>query len=66
MQEAHIIANTLKPVQIATQVDPIKIYQPWGAWVAHLVECLSLGFSLGHNLIVRGFDPHVQLFTDSA
>ena len=36
-----------------------------GAWVAQLVERPTLGFSLGHDLMVRGFKPRVGLHADS-
>ena len=29
----------------------------WGAWVAQLVECLTLGFSSGHDLKVMELSP---------
>ena len=37
-----------------------------GAWVAQSVERLTLDFSSGHDLTVRGFEPHLGLCTDSA
>ena len=37
-----------------------------GAWVAQSVKHLSLDFSSGHDLTVRGIKPHVRLCTDSA
>ena len=36
-----------------------------GAWVAHLVELLTLDFGSGHDVMVRGIEPHVGLCTDS-
>ena len=30
-----------------------KIFKDWGAWMAQSVECLTLGFSSGHDLRVR-------------
>ena len=36
-----------------------------GAWVAQSVEHLTLDFSLGHDLTVRGFEPHVGLSADN-
>ena len=30
---------------------------PWGAWVTQAVECLTLGFSLGHELGVVRLSP---------
>ena len=30
-----------------------------GAWVVHSVRHLTLGFSSGHDLTVRGMEPHV-------
>ena len=37
-----------------------------GAWVAQLVECLTLGFSSGHDLTVHEFEPRIGLHADSA
>ena len=36
-----------------------------GAWVAQSVVCLTLGFRLGHDLTVLGFEPCIGLCTDS-
>ena len=33
--------------------------------MAQLVEHLTLGFGSGHDLTVRGFEPHVGLCADS-
>ena len=33
----------------------------WGTWVAQWVKHLTLDFSLGHDLRVRGFEPRVEL-----
>ena len=33
----------------------------WGAWVAQLVEHLTLDVGSGHDLMVREFEPHVRL-----
>ena len=38
----------------------------WGAWVAQSIKPLTLDFSLGHDLTVRGIKPHVRLCADSA
>ena len=38
----------------------------WGAWVAQSVECLTLDFSSGHDLMVGEFKAHIRLCTDSA
>ena len=38
----------------------------WDAWVAQVVEHLTLDFSSGHHLTVCGFKPHVGLCADSA
>ena len=32
-----------------------------GTWVAQSVEHLTLGFSSGHDLMVREFEPHMGL-----
>ena len=37
----------------------------WGTWVAQLVKHLTLGFSLGYDLKVCGFEPHARLQADS-
>ena len=34
----------------------------WGAWVAHLVKRLTSG----HDLVVRGFEPHIRVSAVSA
>ena len=34
--------------------------------MAQSVERPTLGFGLGHDLMVRGFEPHGGLYTDSA
>ena len=38
----------------------------WGAWVAQSAEHPTLGFGLGHNLMVHEFEPRVGLRADSA
>ena len=35
-----------------------------GAWVAQLVECLTLAFGSGHDLTVHDFQPLHGLHTD--
>ena len=44
----------------------LKINQRRGAWVAQLVKRLPLDFGSGHDLTVRGFEPHVRLCADSS
>ena len=34
-------------------------------WVVQSVKCPTLGFSSGHDLMVREFKPHVRLCADS-
>ena len=34
-----------------------EIWGTWGAWVAQLVECLTLDFGPGHDLRVVGSSP---------
>ena len=34
--------------------------------MAQLVKCLTLDSSSGHDLIVRGFEPHIWALADSA
>ena len=36
-----------------------------GAWVAQLIKHLTLDFSSGHDLTVRGFEPHIGFCADS-
>ena len=43
----------------------LEVYDDWGAWMAQSVECPALAFSSGHDLTVRGLEPHVRLRTDS-
>ena len=38
----------------------------WGTWVAQSVKSLALDFGSGHDLMVRGFEPHVRLCAGSA
>ena len=33
----------------------------WGAWVAQSVKHPTLGFSSGHDLMVREIEPHLEL-----
>ena len=40
----------------------VKVQNPGGAWVAHSVRRLTLGFSPGHDL--PGIKPHIRLCTD--
>ena len=40
-------------------------YSFWGTWGAHLVTCLILGFSSGHDLMVHKIEPHGGLCSDS-
>ena len=37
-----------------------------GTWVAQSVERLTLDFGSGHDLTVRGFEPRVGFWADSA
>ena len=37
----------------------------WGAWMAQLGKHLILDFGSGHDLMVRKFEPHVGLCTNS-
>ena len=37
---------------------------PLDAWVAQSVECLTLDFSLSHDLTVCGFKPCIRLYAD--
>ena len=42
-----------------------KIKLHWGTWVVQLVKPLTLDFSSDHDLMVRGFEPHIGLWVDS-
>ena len=44
----------------------IKKYEMWGAWVAQLVKCPTLGFGSGHDLMVHAFEPYIRLQANSA
>ena len=49
------------------QIRELKISCFWGSWVAQLVECLTLDFRPGHDLVVSVCEikPHVGLSADS-
>ena len=36
-----------------------------GTWVAQSVKHLTLGFGSGHDLMIRGFEPHIRICADS-
>ena len=36
-----------------------------GAWVVQSVQRLTLDFGSGHDVTVRGIEPHIRLHTDS-
>ena len=38
----------------------------WGAWVAQVVECPTLGFGSGHDLMVHGVKPRIGFCPDVA
>ena len=38
----------------------------WGTWVAHLVNCPTIDFGSGHDLMVFEIEPHTWLCADSA
>ena len=44
----------------------LKLNQKWGPWVAHSVEHLTLGFSSGHDLMVRGLEPSMGLCAEGS
>ena len=46
--------------EIVYQVCALEIYIGRGAWVAQSVKRLTLGFGSGHDLRVRGFEPHME------
>ena len=37
----------------------------WGTWVAQLVKCQTLDLGLGHDHMVREFEPLTGLYADS-
>ena len=39
----------------------IRIQIQKGVLVAQLVKCLTFDFSLGHDLMVHQFEPHIGL-----
>ena len=45
---------------------PLGMKMYWGAWVASLVEHLTLDFGSGHDPMVHEFKPSVRLCADSA
>ena len=47
--------------------DDLTLYLkfPWCTQVAEQVKCLALDFSSGHDLMVRGIEPCVELCADS-
>ena len=40
-------------------------YKVRGAWVAQLLEHLTLDFGSGHDFMVHETEPHIELCTDS-
>ena len=38
-----------------------SVLQSWGSWVTQSVKCLTLGFSSGHDLMVREFETRAGL-----
>ena len=43
-----------------------KYFSFRGTWVAQLVKHLTLGFSSGHDFVVREFEPGIGLCADSS
>ena len=43
----------------------ILVFKTRGAWVAQLVQRLTLDFDSSHDLTVHEFEPHVGLHADS-
>ena len=43
----------------------IKVSKTQGAWVAQSVECFTLDFRSGHDLMVRETEPCVGLCADN-
>ena len=39
----------------------LKVFSPWGDRAAQSLKHLTLGFSSGHDLMVRMFKPHIGL-----
>ena len=52
-------------LQVISCVSHEKECQSKGAWVAQSVLCLTLGFGSGHDLLVCGFEPRIELCADS-
>ena len=44
---------------------PPQLEKVWGTWVAQSVQHPPPGFGSGHDLTVRGIEPHVRLCADS-
>ena len=57
--------NRLWVRKIANREEIKKLPGPRDAWGAQSVNCLTLGFGSGHDLTVRGSEPHAQLCADS-
>ena len=47
-------------------MSPFKNVATRGTWGAQSVECLALDFGSGHDLVVRGLEPHLGLYAGSA
>ena len=54
-----------KEVERRVSVDVLSRRGFWVSWVAELVKCLTLDFSLDHDLTVGEIEHHVRLCTDS-
>ena len=39
------------------------MFHSWGAWVAQIVKCSTLGFGSGHDLMVSWVRAHVRALT---
>ena len=58
--------NYLRSLKRKDPKQPLfKNLNTWGAWVAHLVEHLTIDFSSGHNLMVCEIEPYIRLCADS-
>uniref|UniRef100_A0A667I0P3 Uncharacterized protein n=1 Tax=Lynx canadensis TaxID=61383 RepID=A0A667I0P3_LYNCA len=55
----------IREIQIQTtmryQLTPNRLPSCWGTWVAQLVKCPNLDFSLGHDLMICETEPQVRL-----
>ena len=69
----NIQSGTLQPKWDTSQRCNVKFSRShikkskkrWGAWVVQSVKHPTLGFSSGHDLTVREFEPSIRLCADT-